>query len=316
MAKVTVALLSWNQGAFVRESLESILSQDFADFDLIVIDNASTDASPQLIARALDTHDHSFRSRFIRNDCNVGINAALNQALRHADSDYFISFAADDVMHPNRLRHQTELFNSFPGSVGALASACRKIDSNGVEKELMLSPSYRNLEDQRRQLLRMRIPLAPATVFRTSDLVSLNGFDERSAVEDFDTFLRLTFVLGKEIRTDHQVVTHYRWHGQNNSSKSEVMKGVVPYSLARISDQRLSRAEKRFLKRTLVQAVDPSLPWESLVAALASTETVPTFRIRGLAIRVIFSTGLPVVNRLKATLAALAPRTSAKRVGH
>lgn len=112
--RVSIGLPVHNGDLFLEEAIESILSQTFTDFRLIIVDNASTDATSE-IARQAARHDE--RVRYVRNTENIGAAANFNKAFRHATGPYFKWAAADDVCRPTFLDRCVELLDSDPDAV-------------------------------------------------------------------------------------------------------------------------------------------------------------------------------------------------------
>ena len=125
--KVTVGLPVYNGEEFVAESIESVLSQDFEDFELIVSDNASTDRTAE-ICQAYAAKDG--RVRYHRNPTNEGIAANFNRACGYARGRYFKWHAADDMLGPGYLRLCATILDQDPG-VALVTPRTRMVDSDG-----------------------------------------------------------------------------------------------------------------------------------------------------------------------------------------
>ena len=98
---VTVLLPVYNAAAFVGEAIRSVLAQTYRDFELLVIDDASTDDSEQVVRQFKDA-----RIRYLVNESNLGITGTLNRGLSEARGDYIARMDADDICHPQRLARQ------------------------------------------------------------------------------------------------------------------------------------------------------------------------------------------------------------------
>jgi hypothetical protein len=106
---VTFSLLcpTYNHEGYVRGFIESVLAQSEGDFELIFVDDASTDATASLIETVTDS-----RIRLIRHAYNQGINGALNTAFSHAQGDYLVFIASDDLLYPTHLEQMKALFEA------------------------------------------------------------------------------------------------------------------------------------------------------------------------------------------------------------
>ena len=98
---VSVCIPVYNGAAFIAEAVESALKQTFPDFELIVLDNASTDETPRILERFNDK-----RLRIIRHASNIGATANFNAALHAARGEWVKILCADDLLYPDCLKQQ------------------------------------------------------------------------------------------------------------------------------------------------------------------------------------------------------------------
>jgi glycosyltransferase involved in cell wall biosynthesis len=126
MSQISVILPVYNAELYIEEAVNSILSQTFTDFELIIIDDGSTDSSLELLSKlaALDA-----RIRLVSRE-NKGLIATLNEAISLAKSDYIARMDADDIALPTRLAKQLEFLQSNP-KVAVLGTCYRYIDVQG-----------------------------------------------------------------------------------------------------------------------------------------------------------------------------------------
>jgi glycosyltransferase involved in cell wall biosynthesis len=110
-------MCTFNAESFLREALDSILAQTFHDFELIVVDDASTDRTPEVLAEYSDP-----RIRVTRNSSNLGVGGARNRGLSLACGKYIAIHDADDTSVPDRLAQQVAYLDANPG-VGLIGSA-------------------------------------------------------------------------------------------------------------------------------------------------------------------------------------------------
>src|SRR5258708_31135231 len=94
---VTIILPVYNQQDFIKESIKSLLAQTYPNFELIVIDDASTDGTFNLIKEFVDS-----RIVIIRNERNEGLSASVNKGIRLAKGEYIARMDADDISLPQR----------------------------------------------------------------------------------------------------------------------------------------------------------------------------------------------------------------------
>ena len=193
---VTVVVAAYNGEAFLREALESIFAQDFESFEVVFVDDGSTDGTGE-IARA-------FPVEYVRQE-NQGLPAARNAGLAVARGELVAFADDDDVLPPYKLRVQAAYLADHP-EIGCVLGRQEWIVADGVEPpKLEHDPIFGELGG---------VQLVSA-MFRRSVLDRLGGFDPSYRyAEDRDLFVRLR-ENGIEIAVLPDVVLHKRLHGSN-----------------------------------------------------------------------------------------------------
>jgi len=123
---VSVVMPTYNGEKFLRPAIESILSQTFRDFELIVIDDASTDSTPNILR---EFHDE--RIALLRNERNLGIAGATNRGLAAARGEYIALQDHDDISLPQRLQTEVAFLSAHP-DIAVVGSAATLIDDDGA----------------------------------------------------------------------------------------------------------------------------------------------------------------------------------------
>lgn len=101
MPQITVLMPVYNAEKFLKDAIESILNQTFIDFEFLIIDDGSTDSSPEIIRSYKDK-----RIRFTQNEMNLGITATLNKGIEMASCELIARMDSDDISYPQRLQKQ------------------------------------------------------------------------------------------------------------------------------------------------------------------------------------------------------------------
>jgi len=122
----------YNGERFLAGALDSLLAQTFEDFELIIADNASTDATAD-ICRTYEVRDR--RVRYVRNECNLGVYRNFNRVFRLSAGEYFKFAAADDFCDRELVRKCVEVLDADPGVVATYAKA-RFVDVDGNQLEV------------------------------------------------------------------------------------------------------------------------------------------------------------------------------------
>jgi glycosyltransferase involved in cell wall biosynthesis len=179
--RVTVLMSVYNGERYLREAINSILNQTFDDFEFIIVDDGSTDNSPQIISAYDDE-----RIRLIRNERNMGLTASLNKGLDLARGEYVARMDCDDVSLPERLAKQVAFMDANSG-VGASSTDALDIDAEGNVLRRRTTLTGAGLEN-----FYWRTPLIhPSAIIRFSQFKDLR-YDERIRyAQDYDLWLRI-----------------------------------------------------------------------------------------------------------------------------
>jgi glycosyltransferase involved in cell wall biosynthesis len=110
-AKISIVMPAFNAGRYIREAIVSVLCQTFTDFELIIINDGSTDHTSDIIASFTDKRIYEIKNP------HQGVAASLNTGLAHAQGKYIARFDADDICHPQRLETQFNFLEQHPDYV-------------------------------------------------------------------------------------------------------------------------------------------------------------------------------------------------------
>ncbi|MBI2526460.1 MAG: glycosyltransferase [Candidatus Rokubacteria bacterium] len=184
-APAVSVLMAVRDGApWVREAVESVLTQTAGDLELIVIDDGSTDGTPGLLEAVPDP-----RLRLERGKPR-GLTPALNRALGLARAPLVARLDADDLALPERLARQRVFLDAHP-EVGLLGTAAREVDGAGREVRVVRPP-----EDDaalRRALIRENPFVHSSVMLRRWLCERAGGYDETLPVaQDYDLWMRLS----------------------------------------------------------------------------------------------------------------------------
>ncbi len=199
----------YNGAPFLSAAIDSVLAQSFRDFELVIVDDASTDDTGEILASYTDP-----RLVLLRSPSNLGLTRSLNIGLRAARGRYVARMDADDVADPERLRLQTAFldWNSDHVLVGA---GYREIDTQGTPLRTVRKP----MDDvELRWVSQVRTALEHSTVTfrRTGPDGAAFFYDERyRTAQDAELWLRL-LQHGKGAALD-AVLLDYRVHGDRVS---------------------------------------------------------------------------------------------------
>ena len=181
--RISILMPVWNGEQFLTAAVDSLLAQTFTDFELLVIDDGSTDRTPEILRAYADP-----RLRVLRLE-HAGIVVALNHGLSQAKAEWIARLDADDISLPDRLEHQWRVVNRKPGTV--LCHTDVTFFGDGA------APAARPRLPRSRSFTALRLcyqsPIVHSTVlFKKSAALAVGGYlpEERHA-EDFSLWGRL-----------------------------------------------------------------------------------------------------------------------------
>jgi glycosyltransferase involved in cell wall biosynthesis len=215
MAKVSVIMPVYNGAKYIGEAIGSVFAQTYKDWELIVVDDGSTDDTESVVANL------SLPLKFLRQQ-NLGPSAARNLGLRSATGKYIAFLDADDTWDQNFLSMTVCQLDGLDKSVVGICSGWVYTDEYGTElpHTRVSRDGYLGLQDF---LITNPFPIH-AILARSNLLLSVNGFDDQiHAMEDWDLWLRL-IAMGGQFYAVQSCLAKYRLHGLTNSRQPDRMR--------------------------------------------------------------------------------------------
>lgn len=177
MPLLTVLMPVYNAERFLDEAVRSILNQSLRDFELLIVNDASTDNSLSIIAAFNDD-----RIRVINNEKNLGISATLNKGIQYASTELIARMDADDISHPSRLQKQYDFFQHNPEC--ALLSSWVNVVSES--REFLRREEFRSKYYYYNMTFDCWI-YHPSVMYKKSAVMDVGGYSTPYS-EDFDLF--------------------------------------------------------------------------------------------------------------------------------
>lgn len=191
---------------YLREAIESILNQTFNDFELVIVNDGSTDENCEKVL--LSYNDN--RIKYYKNSQNSGLVYTRNRLLELAQGEYIANMDSDDVSFPNRLEKQIEYFKSHP-EISLLGSWAISIPSN----DTMRAPKSIKIMD----IISDCPCIHPTVMFRRADFekYGLKYSSNLISAEDYDLYA--SAIKYVNITNIQEPLLYYRRHGNNVSNK-------------------------------------------------------------------------------------------------
>lgn len=190
MPLVSVLMPCHNAADTLSEALDSLANQSLSDYELIAVDDGSTDATPDLLCAAA-ARDHRIR---VISQPHRGIITALNVGLKACTGNYIARMDADDRSHPDRLARQIAYLDEHP-ETAVVGCRVRGYPIDAVRQGFLIYIEWQNSllsnDDIRREIF-VESPLAhPSVAFRPEWVERVGGYQDRGWAEDYDLWLRL-----------------------------------------------------------------------------------------------------------------------------
>jgi len=211
MPLVSVIMPVYNAEKFIRETIESILSQTMRDFEFLIVDDGSSDKSLEIINSYTDP-----RILVSKNETNIGYVRTLNKLLEISNGEYIARQDNDDISHPNRLERQVSFLNKHP-NIGICGTDAIHF---GIKKG-RISKSHKS-KDIKAQMIFDNQIIHPTVLMRRSIFKGENAlkYDNKLCpAEDYALWFEISKVY--EIANLKKPLLKYRWHTNNVSQLKE-----------------------------------------------------------------------------------------------
>lgn len=207
MPKISVIIPVFNAEKYLRYAIDSIICQSFTDWELIIINDGSTDLSEDIITSYADT-----RLQYYKNEQNIGLIATLNRGIDLCTGEYIARMDADDISEKDRFKIQVTFLeeNKEYAMCGSYANIID--DSNGKTGKILNLHTNNYLQIN----LLFSVPFVHPSMLIRSNVLQNNYFDsEYKHAEDYELWCRISNSY-KIANIPHYLLS-YRWHSTNVS---------------------------------------------------------------------------------------------------
>lgn len=220
---ISILCPCFNHEKYVEYFLDSILSQDYDNFEIVIVDDCSTDSTVEKIKKYYDK-----RINLICNKVNMGVNAALNIAFEHSKGEYLIFIASDDLMKQDYLTKVAKIFtNSI--ETGVIYSSLTVIDeNNNVSKQ----PDWVILKERNKFEILSDLFYSWNVLFSPGMAVKREIFQkiyplDLSLVQHQDYFMHINLLLETEPKILTEPYILYRQASNHNSLSSRTISATA-----------------------------------------------------------------------------------------
>ncbi|OGM08897.1 hypothetical protein A2159_02760, partial [Candidatus Woesebacteria bacterium RBG_13_34_9] len=183
---ISVIIPTYNRALTIKRAIDSVLNQTYQDFEIIVIDDRSTDNTEEVVKIFNDE-----KLKYIRHEKNKGGSAARNTGIKVAKGEYIAFLDSDDEWHPEKLQKQLNLFNNLDKEFGVIYCGFQGVNEFGKVFKYVI-PKHRGY---------ITLKLIEGNCVGTLSIIlaklsyinSINGFDEDlDSCQDWDLYIRLS----------------------------------------------------------------------------------------------------------------------------
>lgn len=234
---VTVIIPTYNRAHMIPRAVESARAQTYKDLDIIVVDDGSTDETPQVMEALV-----SDKVRYLRLELNAGAQAARNAGVRAAAGGLIAFLDSDDEWDPRKIELQVAKIKTSPPDVGLIYCGIRRIDKDGRRVHDHVPRHRGRIFEallQHNVIGGMSVALTRADVLREVGL-----FDERlRARQDLDMWLRIARRYEIDYVPEKLVIYHVH-RGRTSENKSSRLQGTLAL-LGKLHDDLKTRPKVR-----------------------------------------------------------------------
>ena len=259
---VSVICLCYNHEAHVNQAINSVLQQSYGNIELIVVDDASTDQSRQLIRES--SAIHGFQT--ILNDKNLGNCRAFNIGFRKSKGKYIIDLAADDMLLPDRIKIGVEQLEQKGKSYGVHFCDVNLTDfeGNNLGTHYKRDKNGKLLQsvpegDIYAQLVEKYLICTPSMMMSRLALEDLNGYDESLTYEDFDFWVRSSRIY--KYTFSDVVLVNRSILAKSLSKSQQQKKNIHTLSTAKVCEKILRMNRSEVENKALLKRANYELKW-------------------------------------------------------
>ena len=219
---VSVVIPSYNRAHLVKRAIDSVLNQTYREFEVIVVDDASTDGTAEIVKGLADQ-----RVRYVKHQANRGVSESRNTGIKAAKGHLIGFLDSDDEWLPHKLRKQIDRFNELPSDTGVVYGACLMVDEETGKPIRVVTPKNRG--DVSRDMLLRDFVVSPTPLVKKECFEKAGFFDgDFSTSEDWDMWLRIAQHYKFDFVRD-VVARYYTSPDQVTKDVSKVVQGYLKF---------------------------------------------------------------------------------------
>lgn len=227
---VSILIPAYNHEKFIGTALDAYLNINYDNFELLIINDGSTDNTPKIIENWIKEHQHQVHVKYSSRE-NRGCGATLNELINKARGEFIMPSSSDDYLLPHSLEHLVKAAQQFPdkkyyfGDGIAINEKGEKIKSSILED--LNKANKKNLYTDKglaEEFIARWSLSGPIGIFRSDFFRKVRTFDPNLLIEDWDLYLAV--VAGNHALFVDTLVCAYRVHTTNTSRGKDVNQRI------------------------------------------------------------------------------------------
>lgn len=253
---ISVVIPLYNKAQSIRKTLDSVLAQTYKDFEIVVVDDGSTDGSADVaeaMLRECKVYGVECRGKVIRK-ANGGVSSARNIGVMEAKGEYVAFLDGDDLWHPEYLETLHQLIEDYP-DVALYGIGCTMIHGDKIPENVILSTLRGEVENVWNNYPGYWTGSSSSSRAR---LLEIGLFDTRMTHgEDIDMWWRL-LLSGKGV-FDNRVLAYYRQDTENRAMNKLIpLEKHIPYFVDKYAEARANNVDfRRYFDREIIYRLYP-----------------------------------------------------------
>lgn len=223
----SVVIPLYNKSYSIKRCIDSVLSQSFSNYEIVVVNDGSTDESTEIVKKA---YSHQINSGVLTliDKKNEGVSVARNIGVNLCASEYICFLDADDEWKQGYLEVMSELIKDFPGAVLYSQAFIKNVNNNIKKGKQGLPDGFRGyVDDFFSSSAKGNVVVTPTACVRKEDFIKVGGFPEKVASgEDIQVWILLALVGRVACDVSYLTIVHC----EKDDSRAE-RKNSVPYPL-------------------------------------------------------------------------------------
>lgn len=226
---ISIVVPAYNYGRFLGACIDGVLAQTYTNWELIIIDNGSSDNTQEVLARYLDSRIRAFRI-----ETNSGPVEAWAMGYERSRGEYFALLPADDCFLPTKLERQVKYLREHP-DINAVATYIQEIDADGntpAESNSIIAHVNQRIDFSDLKYWRWTHHFCIPTAIYSKELcdrAKAIPFDGLDNICDWDFHVKL-ISAGAKFAVIPEALTLYRWHSSNTSQRKHDTNSQWIYS--------------------------------------------------------------------------------------